>query len=722
MRFLLAISTGLVVTQVSLAIAAERFAYPPAKRVDQVDDYHGAKVPDPYRWLEDPDSPETRAWIEAENKVTFDYLEQIPARDKLRARLTQLWDYEKYGVPLERGGRYLFSKNNGLQNQSVLYVAAGLDAEGHLKDARELLDPNTLSADGTVALSGYELSDDGRYLAYGLSTAGSDWETWKVRDVDTGADTSDLVDWVKFSDASWTKDNAGFFYSRYDEPTEGNKLVDTNYYQKLFYHRLGTPQSDDVLVYQRRDQKEWGFSGHVSDDGAYLIITVTRGTERKNGLFYLPLADFADKAAKSQDLSKQVVELLTDFDAQYLFLGNDGRRFWFLTDSDAPRYRVIAIDADDHDRARWQVLIPESRDVLESANVVGNRFVALYLKDARSQAKLFDLAGQFQREIALPGLGTATGFTGERGDHETFYAYISFNSPATIYRYDLDSHESQVVHRPKLSFHPDDYVTEQVFFASRDGTKVPMFVSYKKGLKRDGGNPTLLYGYGGFNIPLTPSYSVANLVWMELGGVFAMPNLRGGGEYGRQWHEAGMKLQKQNVFDDFIAAAEWLIKSRYTSTPKLAISGRSNGGLLVGACLTQRPDLFGAALPGVGVLDMLRFHKFTIGWAWVSDYGSADNADEFKALFAYSPLHNIKPGTVYPPTLITTADHDDRVVPAHSFKFAAALQAAQGGPAPILIRIDTKAGHGAGKPTAKLIDEAADVMSFLVKSLEAKVD
>jgi prolyl oligopeptidase len=700
--------------------APSRFDYPTTRRSDQVDDYHGTLVPDPYRWLEDPDNPETRAWIEAENRLTSSFLEAIPQREALRRRLTELWDYEKYGVPIQRGNRYLFSKNDGLLNQSVLYVATSIGPDGGLHGVRQLLDPNQLSADGTVALSGYELSNDGKLLAYGLASAGSDWQTWKVREVDTGKDLEDVVDWVKFSGASWSADNRGFFYSRYDEPSEANKFVDANYFQKLYYHRLGTPQSDDLLIYERPDEKEWGFAGEVSEDGRYLVISVNHGTERKNDVFYLALEGFTAEHGRLD--RSRVVELLRDFDAQYIFLGNDDRRFWFLTDANAPRYRVIAIDLEHPNRANWREIIPEAAEVLESVSLVGDRFIAVYLKDAHSQVKIFDLQGKLEREIELPGIGTVSGFTGRRGDDETFYAYTSFNAPATIYRYQISYGQSQLVHRPKLLFNPDDYVTEQVFYASKDGTRVPMFLSHKKGLEPNGGNPTLLFGYGGFNISLTPSFSVANLVWMELGGLFALPNLRGGGEYGRQWHEAGRKLNKQNVFDDFIAAAQWLIDNHYTRREMLAISGRSNGGLLVGACLTQRPDLFGAALPGVGVLDMLRFHKFTIGWAWVSDYGCSDNPEEFQCLYAYSPLHNVKSGIAYPATLITTADHDDRVVPAHSFKFAAALQAAQAGAAPILIRIDTRAGHGAGKPTTKLIDEASDVLSFLVKVLDVKTN
>lgn len=679
------------------------FDYPQARRGDQVDDYHGTKVADPYRWLEDPDSPETRAWVEAENRLTFGFLESLTQRESIRQRLTRLWNYAKYGIPSQRGGRYFYSKNDGLQNQSVLYWAPSLDAEPKL-----LLDPNALSPGGTTALTDYEVSDDGKLMAYGLSEAGSDWQRWRVRDVETGEDLADELNWIKFSSASWTPDNKGFFYSRYDQPADATKLVDTNYYQKLYYHTVGTPQSEDRLVYQRAEEKEWGIHGTASEDGKYLIIAIRRGTERKDAVFYQRLGDE----------TAPVIELLPDFDAQYGYLGNEGSIFWFRTDLAAPRGRVIAIDVEHPERSAWRELVPEAPEVLISADVVGNRFFLSYLKDARNQIKIFDLAGKLEREVELPGLGTATGFAGRRCDRETFYSFASFSTPAAIYRYDLATNQSAVFRRPKVDFRSDDYETKQVFYSSRDGTRIPMFISHKRGLVPNGRNPTLLFGYGGFNIPLTPSFSVSNLVWMEMGGIFAMPNLRGGGEYGREWHEAGTRLNKQNVFDDFIAAAEYLISQGYTARDRLAISGRSNGGLLVGACLTQRPELFGAALPGVGVLDMLRFHKFTIGWAWVSDYGSSDNQEEFAALRAYSPLHNIKPGASYPPTLITTADHDDRVVPAHSYKFAAALQAAQAGPAPILIRIETQAGHGAGKPTAKLIEEATDQITFLTWALK----
>jgi prolyl oligopeptidase len=685
---------------------AVSISYPKARMADVTDDYHGTRVADPYRWLEDPDSPETRAWVEAENKVTFAFLDAIPARAWLRKRLTRLWDYEKFGVPSKEGGRYFFSRNSGLQNQDVIYTTASLDAE-----PRVLLDPNTLSPDGTVALSGMEPSDDGTLLAYGLASAGSDWQEWKVRDVATGNDRDDHLRWIKFSSAAWTKDGKGFYYGRFPEPGPGEDLKGANYHQKLYYHRLGTPQADDRLVYERPDHKEWQFHGKITDDGRYLVITVSKGTDDKYRILY-------------QDITRdgaRPVELIDNFDHEYSFVDNDGPVFWFKTDRDAPRGRVIAIDTRDPDPKGWKEIIPQAEETLGHVDVVGDRFLASYLKDARTRVKVFDLDGRFVRDVEFPGLGTASGFSGKRADKETFYSFTTSTAPSTVYRYDVATGESAVFRRPKVDFDPDRYETRQVFYTSKDGTKVPMFLSHKKGLVLDGKNPTYLFGYGGFNIPMTPSFSPSSLVWMELGGVFAVPNLRGGGEYGEDWHKAGTKLRKQNVFDDFVAAAEWLIDHKYTSTPRLSIGGGSNGGLLVGACMTQRPDLFGAAVPAVGVLDMLRFHKFTIGWAWVDDYGSADDPGQFRSLYNYSPLHNLKPGTRYAATLITTADHDDRVVPAHSFKFAAALQAAQGGDAPVLIRIETRAGHGAGKPTAKLIEEAADKWAFLVKVLNVDV-
>jgi prolyl oligopeptidase len=680
--------------------------YPPSHPDPTVVDvYHGQAVPDPYRWLEDLDSERTRAWIEAQNQLTFDYLQRIPARQRLLERLTQLWNYEKYSQPFKEGGRYFYFKNDGLQNQSVLYTQESLEAE-----ARVLLDPNTLSEDGTVALSGIAISRDGRYLAYGLSRSGSDWQEWKVRDIETGEDLPDHLRWIKFSGASWTPDGQGFFYSRYDEPPPGREYESANYFQKLYYHRLGTPQSEDLLVYHRPDQKEWGFAGGVTEDGNYLIISVWRGTDPKNLLFYKDL----------RDPNLPVVELIREFEANYSFVGNDGSRFWLLTDLNAPRRRLVAIDLDNPGQV--QEVIPEAEETLQGVSLINNQFVAFYLKDAHTQIKTFALDGTYLGEIPLPGLGSASGFGGKRYDTETFYTFTSFTTPPTIYRYDFTTGRSTLFRQPQVDFDPQAYEVQQVFYPSKDGTRIPMFLVHRRGLARTGDHPTLLYGYGGFGISLTPSFSVGLVAWLEMGGVYAQPNLRGGGEYGEAWHQAGTKLNKQKVFDDFIAAAEWLVANGYTNPSKLAISGGSNGGLLVGACLTQRPDLFAAALPAVGVFDMLRFHKFTIGWAWISEYGSPEDPEEFKALYAYSPLHNLKPGTVYPATLITTADHDDRVVPAHSFKFAAALQAAQGGSQPILIRIDTKAGHGAGKPTTKLIEETADRWAFLVEVLGIQTD
>ncbi len=676
--------------------------YPKSPQEKQVDVYHGLEVKDPYRWLEDPDSEATEAWVEAQNKLTFGYLDKIGERSAIASRIEELWNYEKFSIPFREGARYFYFKNDGLQNQSVLYTLKTLEDE-----PKVLLDPNSLSEDGTVALSGLSLSWDGKLMAYGLSTGGSEWIEWKVRNVETGEDFEDLVQWVKFSGTSWTKDNRGFFYSRYDEPNEATKLEEINYFQKLYYHRLGTPQSEDSLIYHRPDEKEWGFDGKVTEDGRYLIIGVWRGTERKKLLFYRDL----------EDEGGEVKELIGEFEASYSFVSNDGSIFWLATDLDAPKSRLIAIDINKPEKEHWQEIIPEAEETLEGVSLIGHRFVLSYLKDAHSVIKICNLDGSFLREVALPGIGSVAGFAGKREDKETFYSFTSFSNPTTIYRYNLERVESEIFRQPQLGFNPNDYETKQVFYASKDGTKVPMFVTAKKGIELNGNNPTYLYGYGGFNISLTPSFSIANLVWMEMGGIYAMANLRGGGEYGEEWHQSGMKLQKQNVFDDFIAAGEWLIENNYTSAAKLAIGGASNGGLLVGACMTQRPDLFAAALPAVGVMDMLRFHQFTIGWAWCSEYGKPENEEEFKVLLSYSPLHNLTVGTAYPATLITTAERDDRVVPAHSFKFAAALQAAHEGEKPVLIRIETKAGHGAGKPTTKIIAEIADKWAFLVSNL-----
>ncbi|HEU4852505.1 MAG TPA: prolyl oligopeptidase family serine peptidase [Telluria sp.] len=698
---LLAAFCGNAIAQASQP-ATQAFAYPATRKVDQVDNYHGTSVADPYRWLEDANSAETKQWVDAQNKVTQAYLAQIPQRDAIKARLTRLWNYERYSVPYKEGGRYFYSRNDGLQNQSVLYTMKSLS-----DTPRVLLDPNKLAADGTVALAGTAVSPNGKLLAYGTAASGSDWNEWKVRDIETGKDTADHIKWVKFSNTAWLADSSGFFYSRYDEPKEATKLADVNYFQKLYFHKIGTPQSADVLVYDRPDEKEWGFGGEVTDDGRYLVITATKGTAPKYRIFYKDLTRPGSK----------VTPLIDEFTASWSLIDNDGPVFYFTTDKDAPRSRIVAIDTRKPQPSNWKVIVPEAQHTLTGANLIDNKIVAEYLADAKSVVKVYDMQGKHVRDLDLPGIGTVGGLPGKRGDTETFYSFASFTNPTTIYRYDLKSGKSSVFRQPKVDFNPADYETRQQFYTSRDGTKVPMFIVSKKGLKLDGSNPTYLYGYGGFNVSLTPSFSPANLAWMEMGGVYVLANLRGGGEYGEAWHEAGTKLQKQNVFDDFIGAAEWLVANRVTSPAKLAIGGGSNGGLLVGAAMTQRPELFGAALPAVGVMDMLRFHKFTIGWAWTSDYGSADNADEFKALVKYSPLHNLKPGTSYPATMVTTADHDDRVVPAHSFKFAAAAQAAQAGAAPVLIRIETKAGHGAGKPTTKQIEEVADKWGFLSRAL-----
>ncbi len=686
-----------------------KFQYPVARKSDQIDDYHGTAVADPYRWLEDADSAETRAWVQAENKITFSYLDQIPFRQSIKDRMTRLWNYERYTVPFKEGGRYFYSRNNGLQNQNILYTTTSLTGEPKI-----LLDPNTLSADGTVALSGVGISKDGKLLAYGLAASGSDWQEWKVRDIESGKDLPDDLKWVKFSSASFDKDSKGFFYNRYDQPNEATKLQGANYFQKLCYHRIGTSQSDDILVYDRPDAKEMLFGGSVTDDGHYLIISGRTGAKKENTVYYKDLTQGNPKDAP-------LIKLLDDFDAIYNFVDNDGPIFFIHTNLGAPNYKIIAIDTRNPQRANWKTVIPEAAETISDISAINDKFVASYLKDAHTQVKIYDLNGKFLRELALPGIGTAAGFNGKRRDDETFYSFTSFINPLTVYHYNVKTGESTIFRKPKVDFDSDAYETKQVFYHSKDGTRVPMFITAKKGTKLDGNNPTYLFAYGGFDISLTPEFRVANAVWLEMGGIYAQPNLRGGGEYGEKWHEAGTKLQKQNVFDDFIAAAVYLIKNKYTSTPKLAVGGRSNGGLLIGAVETQRPELFGATLPGVGVMDMLRFHKFTIGWAWVSDYGSSDDPEQFKAIYKYSPLHNIKPGTKYPPTFIVTADHDDRVVPAHSFKFATTMQADQAGPAPILIRIETKAGHGGGKPITKQIEELTDEWSFLAKELHMDV-
>ena len=591
----------------------------------------------------------------------------------------------------------------GLQNQDVLFVMDAVDGE-----ARVLLDPNALSPDGTVALTSWSVSKDGRWLAYGTSSSGSDWITWRIRDVASGNDLPEVLEWSKFSSATWLPDGSAFFYARYDAPEAGRDYAGVNYFQKLFLHRLGEPQSKDFLVYHRPDEKEWGFDPAVSEDGRFLVLHVWQGTDTRNRLFYRNLRT-----------DGPVVELIPDLEATYRFVESDGSVIYLRTDSAAPRGRLIAIDVARPRREAWRTIVPESKDTLEIVTMVHGEFLALYLHDAHHRLLRFDRKGALGGEIPLPTLCSILltldhrGLNGSRSDDELFYAFHSFITPLTVLRYDFNRDKSEPIFAPPIAFDFAAYETRQVFVKSKDGTRIPTFLVHRKNLARGGQNPALLYGYGGFNISLTPTFDVSRLVWLELGGVLAVANLRGGGEYGEEWHKAGMLDRKQNAFDDFIACAQGLISRRYTSPAKLAIHGRSNGGLLVGACMIQRPDLFAAALPAVGVMDMLRFHKFTIGWAWVSDYGSPDDANEFRTLHAYSPLHNLKPGVRYPATLITTADHDDRVVPGHSFKFAAALQAAVAGDAPVLIRIQTKAGHGFGKPTSVIIEEQADMWAFL---------
>jgi prolyl oligopeptidase len=682
--------------------------YPTTDTVEQTDNYHGTVVSDPYRWLEDDvrTNPAVKAWVDAQNEVTFRFLEAIPERLTIREQLTELWNYERFTVPVKKGDLYAFFKNDGLQNQSVLMVQRSLAAEPEV-----LIDPNTWSADGTVALAGTIFSDDGRSLAYGVQDAGSDWRTWRVMDVASRKVLTDELRWVKFNSPSWRKDGAGFFYARYPEPAADAAFQSLNLHQKVYYHQLGTSQTDDVCVWEQPDHPTWGYQATVSDDGLFLVITTWIGTDDKYRIDVRPIPQ-----SPNEPLGP-AVHLVGNFDHEYAFLGNDGPRFYFRTDREAPNKRVVAIHLDRPQPEHWEELIPTSPHVLSDVSLVGDTLFAVTLQDVVSHVTLYDLQGQQQHPLALPGLGTAEGFTGGRHDTETFYSFSSFATPSSIYRFDLSTQQSTLLRRPSLDVNPDDYTVRQVKVTSRDGTQVPLFLVHRQDLQPTGETPTLLYGYGGFNISLTPGFSVSRLLWVKMGGVLAVANLRGGGEYGETWHQAGTKLQKQNVFDDFIACAEWLIAHRYTNSQKLAIQGGSNGGLLVGACITQRPELFAAALPAVGVMDMLRFHRFTAGRFWVDDYGSADNPEEFAALYRYSPYHNLKPGTKYPATLVTTADTDDRVVPGHSFKFAARLQAAQAGPAPVMIRIETRAGHGAGKPTAKIIEETADQWAFLVEVL-----
>ncbi|RMH03642.1 MAG: S9 family peptidase [Planctomycetota bacterium] len=674
--------------------------YPEAPTAQQIDFYHGTPVADPYRPLEDPDAPATRAWIEAENRLTERYLSRLPGREPIRRRLTELWNFERFGVPVRKGGRTFFTRNDGLQDQAVLYVQDEPGAE-----PRVLLDPNGLSADGTVALASWAPSEDGRLLAYALSSGGSDWREWRVREVTTGADRPDRLVWSKFSGVAWAHDGSGFFYCRYPAP-EGDELTASNRDQKLCFHRLGDPQEADALIWERPDHPDWGFDPEITEDGRWLVIDVSQGTERRNRIFYLDLERGGEPLA-----------LFGEADASYRVIGNQDATWFVFTNRDAPRGRIVAVDLDRPEPAAWREIVPETADTLRSAGLMGGALVLHYLHDASSLVRIHETDGRLRCQVELPALGTVSGISGDGRHGDAFFAFSSFTYPGTVFRLDLADGSTEVHFAPEVGFDPADFQVEQVWYPSKDGTRVPMFLVRRRGLEPNGRRPVLLYGYGGFNIPITPSFSVANLVWLEMGGVYAVANIRGGGEFGREWHQAGTVHDKQNVFDDFIAAGEWLIENGWTDPSRLAIRGGSNGGLLVGACVNQRPDLFAAALPAVGVMDMLRFHLFTIGWAWTSDYGSSEDPEQFRTLLAYSPYHNIRPGVHYPSVLVTTGDHDDRVVPAHSFKYAAALQKAQGGRRPILIRIETRAGHGAGKPTSKRIAEYADLWAFLQHEL-----
>lgn len=670
-----------------------KFQYPETKKVDTVDNYFGVEVADPYRWLEDDNSDETKVWVVEQNKLTFSYLDSIPFRQKIKDRLTEIYNYERYSTPFKKGGKYFYFKNDGLQNQSVMYMQTELEGE-----ATELLDPNTLSEDGTVALSNIAISKDGKFLAYSIARSGSDWNEIFVKNIETGETLSDHVMWVKFSGIAWYKD--GFFYSRYDEPKEGEELTTKNENQKVFYHKIGTQQVADELIFQNPANPKRGYSASVSDDEKLLILSEWESTSG-NGLYY----------KKLDEPNSEVKNLFQGFDHDYSFVDYVDGKMLVLTNENAPKYKLVCVDISTEE-AQVTDLIPEKENVLSNCGIGNNMLVANYMQDAHTKAEVYDLQGNFVHEIELPGLGTVGGLSMEKDETTAFYKFTSFTIPGITYKYDFETNTSEIFRKPEIGLDLDQYETKQVFYTSKDGTKIPMFIVHKKGIELNGDNPTLLYGYGGFNISLTPSFSITRMVWLENGGVLAVANLRGGGEYGEKWHKAGTLLQKQNVFDDFISAAEYLIAEKYTSSQKLAIQGGSNGGLLVGAVTNQRPELFQVALPAVGVLDMLRYHLFTIGAAWATDYGLSSEEEHFKNLYKYSPLHTIKSGVEYPAVLVTTGDHDDRVVPAHSFKYIATLQEKHTGSNPVMIRIETNAGHGAGKPTEKIIQEAADIYAF----------
>ena len=684
-------------------ISQPPISYPETRKGDVVDDYFGTEVPDPYRWLEDDNAPEVEEWVEKQNEVTFAYLDNILYRDRIRQSLTDLYDYPKYSSPFRVGEYYFFYKNEGLQNQSVIYVQKGLEGEPEV-----FIDPNQLSPDGTIRINLVGFSEDDKYVTYARSEAGSDWQELRVMEIETKNQLDDRIRWVKFTGVSWY--GRGFFYSGFDKPEEGEELSAQSKNQKVFYHKLGESQDQDMAVYEDKEHPLRYVSASTTEDKRYLILNVSEGTSG-NELYYKETAH----------MDRPFQPLITGFEFDSYAIDNVGEKFLVFTNVDADNYRVIMLDPSAPEKEYWETVIPEKPEVLSSASTAGGYLFCRYLKDAHTQVFQYETDGDFVREIQLPALGTAGGFSGKKEDKTLFYVFTSFTYPPTIYKYDVDSGESDVFRKTEIDFTPDDYVTEQVFYTSKDGTRVPMFLVYKTGLEKNGRNPALLYGYGGFNVSLLPSFNALRIFLLDNGFVWAQANLRGGGEYGEEWHKAGMLLNKQNVFDDFIAAAEYLIQEKYTSSDKLAISGASNGGLLVGAAMTQRPDLFKVALPAVGVMDMLRYHKFTVGWGWAVDYGTSEDEENFRNLYAYSPLHNIKDGVSYPATLVTTADHDDRVVPAHSFKFIATLQEKNAGPNPVLIRIETRSGHGSSS-TSKMIDELTDEYAFMCYNLGVEIE
>lgn len=696
MKYLLLISFAMVSTE-----TFSQINYPQTRKVDQTDNYFGTIVKDPYRWLEDDNSEETKAWVNEENAVTEKYLSGIPYRTLIRNKLKKLWNYPRYSGPFKEGDYYYFYKNNGLQNQSVLYRLKALNETPEV-----FIDPNTLSKDGTVAMSGLSFSKDNKYAAYLVSSSGSDWQIARVMNVETRQLLKDEIHFIKFSGISWNGGD-GFYYSRYPKPDDKDMLTNQNQFHAVYYHKIGTPQSRDKLIYEDKAQPLQNVGAGLTEDGRFLILFISRGTSG---------SEIRIKDMKSRQ--KEFSVLIPGFEGENDVIDNDGDRILVRTNIDAPNYRLVSIDPGNPAKENWQTLVPEKNELLESVGTAGGRLFLTYLKDASSRVYQADYDGKISHEIKLPGIGSATGFTGKKKDNEFYYSFSSFNSPNSIYRYNINTGTSTLYRKDEVKMNTENMVTEQLFFTSKDGARVPMFITYKKGIKKDASNPVLLYGYGGFNIPLTPGFSVSNAFFVEQGGIYAVVNLRGGNEYGEAWHQAGMLHNKQNVFNDMIAAAEYLIKENYTNKNKIAVRGGSNGGLLVGAVMTQRPDLFKVAIPQVGVMDMLRYHQFTIGWAWATEYGRSDKSEaDFRNLYSYSPLHNLKKGTSYPATLVTTADHDDRVVPAHSFKFAATLQEDNAGSNPVLIRIDTKAGHGAGKPIGKAIEEAADIWSFVMYNL-----